>query len=259
MSGLAGLRALVTGATGDIGLAIAAALAQAGAEVHAVGRRPDRLALVAQAGATPHAVDLTQDAALQALLSALGPINIVVLGAADSAEMAPFLANSLDTMREVMETNFFSAARLIHVVLPGMVEREWGRVIAISSLAASIGEAHGPSYCASKAALDGLLRNLAIDYSPAGVTFNTIEPGPVLTERFNRWGATKARRMAMAAAVRRLGTPEDIAAAVCFFASPGAGFVTGESLRVDGGMHLGNPMAAMYIRESSRAKEDGGA
>jgi NAD(P)-dependent dehydrogenase (short-subunit alcohol dehydrogenase family) len=169
--------------------------------------------------------------------------------------MATFLQGGTATLARIMAVNFFAPAALCHAALPGMVERGWGRLIAISSLASSIGEAHGPGYCASKAALDGLFRNLAIDYSPAGLTVNTIEPGALATERLSRHGAVKARRYALAAAVRRVGLPEDVAHAVTFLASPQAGFVTGESLRVDGGLHLGNPMAAMYVRPGRQDRE----
>lgn len=255
---LDGKTALVTGASSDLGRAIALTLADAGAVVHALGRRSERLAeLAALAPDTvvPHAVDLHDEAALVRTLAAIGRVDVLVLNAAHSPELAPFLKGGMEKLRAIMETNFFAAARLMHGVLPGMVEGRWGRVIAISSLASSIGEAHGPSYCASKAALDGMLRSLAIDYSPAGVTFNSIEAGPVATERFAAYGPTKARRFALAAAVRRVGEPGDVAHAVRFLASPEAGYVTGESLRVDGGLHLGNPLAAMYVREASDAKE----
>ena len=251
---LDGRTALVTGATSDVGVALVRALAADGAVVHAAGRRQDRLHQLADAappGAriVPHAFDLADEAAFALALGDMGPIDVVVLNAAHPAEATPFLEGGMANLRGIMETNFFAAARVVHAVLPGMAARGWGRVIHVSSLAASIGEAHGPAYCASKAAMDSLLRNLAIDYSPRGVTFNAIEAGPLLTERMQKWGPAKARRMAMAAAVRRLGTPEDVAAAARYLASPQASFVTGEALRVTGGIHLGNPLAAMYVRE----------
>lgn len=254
---LAGKTAVVTGATSDTGRAIALALVEAGATVHALGRRPERLEeLVALAAeVVPHAVDLHDGPALERMLAGIGRVDVLVLNAAHPPELAPFLKSGMDQLRAIMETNFFAASRLILGVLPGMLEGRWGRIIAISSLAASIGEAHGPSYCASKAALDGMLRNLAIDYSPSGVTCNSIEAGPVATERFANYGPTKARRFAMAAAVRRVGEPRDVAHAVRFLASPLASYVTGECLRVDGGLHLGNPLAAMYVREASEPRE----
>ncbi len=330
---LHGKIALVTGATSDLGRAIVLELVAAGARVHALGQRTDRLReLLAEPGAGPagdsggrsegdsgagsklasgtatvgdtkvdsgagfvgdtkvvsgtatlgdtkvdsgagfvgdsgswsvggpvavHAVDLRDTAAVSALLSGIGPIDILVLNAAHPPEAAPFLAGGMDKLRPIMEVNFFSPAQLILALLPGMVDRSWGRVIVISSLAAAIGEAHGPSYCASKAALEGLMRNLAIDYSPSGVTFNAIEAGPVMTERLQAWGATKARRFAMAAANRRVAQPEDVAYSVLCLASPRASHITGEELRVDGGLHLGNPFAAMYTRPGQAAQGTG--
>lgn len=261
---LEGRTALVTGATSDVGAAIARAFAEDGAVVHAAGRRRDRLrALADEAPAgqriVPHAFDLEDETALALALVGIGPIDIVVLNAAHPAEAAPFLTGGMANLRAIMETNFFAAARVVQAALPGMAERGWGRIIQVSSLAASIGEAHGPAYCASKAAMDALLRNLAIDYSPRGVTANAIEAGPLLTERMEKWGPAKARRMALASAVRRLGTPDDVAAAARYLASPAASFVTGEALRVTGGIHLGNPLAAMYVREATNPAPGGEA
>lgn len=282
---LAGRTALVTGATSDLGRALVLELASAGADVHALGRREEKLASLAASSSggkpavtgnltalcaasdtvpqhsakldaqfgtvTPHSLDLRDEAAVARLLATVGPIDILVLNAAHPPEAAPFLLGGMDKLRPIMEVNFFSPAQFVLALLPGMLERQWGRVIAISSLAAAIGEAHGPSYCASKAAFEGLMRNLAIDYSPGGITFNVIEPGPVMTERLQVWGPAKARRFALASAVRRVAQPEDVAHAVLFLASPRAGHITGEELRVDGGLHLGNAFAAMYVRPGS--------
>lgn len=255
MMQLAGKSALVTGASGDTGMAIALALVEAGATVHATGRREDRLLELRERAPeriVPHVAEFSDADAAERLIAATGPIDILVCNAAHPPEMAPLLKGGMSSLRSIMEVNFFAAAALIHAVLPGMIERGWGRVIAISSIASSIGEAYGPSYCASKAALDGMLRNLAIDYSPEGITFNSIEPGPIATERLAGWGATKARRLAMAACVRRVAQPEDVAYAVQFLASPQASIITGESMRLDGGLSLGNPLSAMYVRQAKR-------
>lgn len=236
--------ALVSGATSDIGAAICAALQTQGARVVGLGRRLERL----PAGVEGLAVDLSDAAALRAALEGVGPVDVFVHNAAHEPEKKPFLEGGPATVRTLMEVNFMSATEVTHAVLPGMVSRGFGRLVFISSLAASLGEAHGPAYCASKAALEGFARSLAIDYTPAGVTTNIVAPGPVVTERLEGFGKTKARRFAMAAAARRLGEPADVAHAVSFLASPAASYITGETLRVDGGLHLGNPLAAMYVR-----------
>ncbi|MBM3271139.1 MAG: SDR family oxidoreductase [Candidatus Sericytochromatia bacterium] len=248
MSDLAGKVALVIGATSDVGLAISLALAEAGATVHATGRRSERLAAL-HGSATAHVLDLADADGVQTLLTGI-QADVLVLNAAHESEAAPFLEGGMSKLRPIMEINFFAAAAVCLRLLPGMVERGWGRVLAVGSLAASLGEAHGPAYCASKAALEGLFRNLAIDYSRHGITFNTVAPGPIATERLARWGPTKARRLAMATANRRVASPEDVAHAVRFLASPAAGHITGEELRLDGGLHLGNP--PMYVREPDR-------
>lgn len=253
---LAGRTALVTGATSDIGLAIARGLAEDGATVWAAGRRMERLAALAADHpdrVKPIAFDFTDPAALAAAMEKIGAVDVLVMNAAHPPEKAPLLEGGEANLRAIMETNYFAASRVLLAVLPGMLERGFGRVIHISSLAASIGEAFGPAYCASKSAMDSLMRTCAIDYSPKGVTFNAIECGPLETERMAKWGAAKARRMAMATTVRRLGNGADIAHAVRFLAAPAAGWVTGEMMRVDGGIHLGNPMSAMFIREGSGA------
>ncbi len=251
---LNGKVALVTGATSDMGAAIALALETAGARVVGVGRRGDRLAALearSGGGVRTFVADLACEGAVESILAEIGHVDILVHNAAHPPELAPFLKGGMETLRRVMEVNFFAAASLSAAVIPGMLERRWGRIIAISSLAASLGEAYGPAYCASKAAMEGLIRNLAIDYSPHGLTANIIQPGPVLTERLELFGKAKARRFALASAVRRLGDPMDVANAVAFLASPQASFITGETLRVDGGLHLGNPLSAMYIREAA--------
>jgi NAD(P)-dependent dehydrogenase (short-subunit alcohol dehydrogenase family) len=152
-----------------------------------------------------------------------------------------------------MEVNFFAGVTLLQTVLPGMVERRWGRVVHISSLAAAIGQAQAPGYCASKAAMDALLRSVSIDYAHSGVTANSIEIGPIDTERLRAHGPMKLRRLAFSAAVRRVGTPEEVAHTVAYLVSEHAAFVTGATLRVDGGISLGNPLSTMYVKEGSEA------
>jgi NAD(P)-dependent dehydrogenase (short-subunit alcohol dehydrogenase family) len=249
---LDGRHALVSGATSDIGLAIVGSLLSAGATVHALGRRLERLDTLQHERLHAHAIDLVDEGAVASLAST-GSIDILVLNAAHPSERKPLLTGGVSLVRAVMEVNFFAGVTLLQAVLGGMVDRRWGRIVHISSLAAAIGQAQAPGYCASKAALDALCRNVAIDYSAFGVTANSIEVGPVNTERLQAHGPIKLRRLAFSTAVRRLGNPEEVAHAVSYLVGEHAGFITGESLRVDGGIHLANPMSTMYVKEGSES------
>jgi NAD(P)-dependent dehydrogenase (short-subunit alcohol dehydrogenase family) len=140
-----------------------------------------------------------------------------------------------------VETDLHGTFRLLRAFLPGMQARGRGRVILIGSLSGMVGVSAYPAYCAVKAAYEGLVKNLAVDYSKYGMTVNLISPGFIATERFEHAAPEALRAKFIAAtASKRLGRPQDVADAVAFLASERASYLTGVNLPVCGGLNLGN-------------------
>lgn len=254
MPALDGKVALVTGASRGIGKATALQLAGMGCDVAVVSLEdvPD---LEAVAGAIRRAgrrvlvldVDVADHArtrrAVDEVVAALGPVDILVNNAGMSQPRAILEMTEADWDR-TMAVNLKSVFNWSKAVLAGMLARGWGRIISISSLGAKNGGGGPPhsvsraAYAASKAGILGFTRGLALEAAPA-VTVNAICPGPIYTRLTESiMGGERGREYARRIPVGRLGTPEDVAAAVAFFASPDASFVTGEVMDVNGGIYL---------------------
>lgn len=251
MSGsLGGLSALVTGGGTGIGQALAMALAGAGAAVAICGRREaplleTRAAIEAAGGRCAHHVlDVADEAAAGRLAAACPDLDIVVNNAGVSP-LQPWADVEPEAFRTVLATNLEAPFRIIQAVAPGMLARGFGRIVNITSIYGLVGgnprcypglEWDIPAYVASKFALTGLTRHLAIRFAPHGVTVNAIAPGPIETA-LSAAKLTPPVREAITAAIPagRLGAPADLAAAVLFLASRDAGFVTGQVVTVDGG------------------------
>ncbi len=248
MLSLAGRAALVTGASRGIGRAVARLLGRMGADL-AIDHLGDPLAADELAGelramgrsAATFDVDVARPDVASALVAAaeaaLGPIDVLVLSAARSTQ-GPLEELAEEEIEAQIATNFRATVRLLDAVVPGMVARGFGRVVAIGSVVQAAPLPTLPIYGALKAAQDHLLRNLAVRHARAGVTFNTVSPGLVRTER-NAWrrrpGGDWERFARTANFMGRAGEPEEIAWAVAMLCAPGASFVTGENLFVAGG------------------------
>jgi 3-oxoacyl-[acyl-carrier protein] reductase len=244
MFDLAGQTALVSGASGGIGAAIAKALHSRGAQVMLGGTRRDALsALADQLGERAHIglADLADPAAVDLLVkdaeSRMGRIDILVNNAGIARD-ALTLRMSDEGWRTVIEVNLTAAFRLTRAVLRGMVRRRHGRVIGITSVVAFTGNAGQANYAAAKAAMIGMSKSIAVEIAGRGITVNCVAPGAIATGMTDRLPEAQRARLLGAIPAGRFGAPEDVAAAVVFLASAEAGYVTGQTLHVNGGMAM---------------------
>jgi 3-oxoacyl-[acyl-carrier protein] reductase len=243
MFDLAGRTALVTGATGAIGGAIAAALAARGARVAVSGTRADALADVAAAlpagVALPCRLDDPEavEALVPAALEALGGLDILVNNAGITRDNLGVRMKDSE-WDAVMRVNLEAAFRLARAALRPMMKARHGRIISVSSIVGVTGNPGQANYAAAKAGLIGMTKALAAEVASRHVTVNCIAPG------FIRSAMTEALAEAQQAALMaripagRLGAPEDVAAAAVFLASDEAGYMTGATLHVNGGMAM---------------------
>lgn len=246
---LDGRRALVTGAGTGLGRQIALGYAEAGAELVICGRRraplEETAALAGELGADVRVVptDVSDEEQVQALVAQAGEIDILVNNAG-LAPNQPWMEVTVDAWREVMALNVEAPFRLTQLLAPPMIDRGWGRIVNVSSMYGSVGGDPDrypagwdvPSYFASKHALNGITRYLAPRLAPYGVCINSLSPGPFESEQ-NAEMLTEETRASMVrhTPARRMGGSEDLKAAAVFLGSPGAAFVTGQVLLVDGG------------------------
>lgn len=243
--------AFVSGSGRGIGRAIAIALAESDHAV-AVGdlREPEgneTVELIRKAGGKALFVPLdvadsaSVHAALKRAVEELGPVDVLVNNAGWD-ELKPFTATDEAFWQKVVDINYLGTLRLIHAVLPGMLERKWGRIISISSDAARVGSSFEAVYSGAKGAIISFSKTLAREVARKGVTANSVCPGPTRTPGFESvvdpTNAKLLESMVKSVPLGRLGEPEDIAAAVVYLASERAGYVTGQTLSVSGGLTM---------------------
>lgn len=246
---LNGKHAIVTGGGTGIGLAIARALADQGAQVTITGRRLSKLQEVAGPNIHPLEMDVQSEASvvdgIAQAVEARGPIQICVPNAG-IAEGRAILKTDLDFWRDMMATNLDGAFLTIRESLKSMTTTEWGRVIAVSSIAGIKGLKGAPTYTASKHALLGLIRALAADYAKKPYTFNALCPAYVDTAIVSsnvdsimaRTGmsADEARELMVGVNPHgRLITPEEVADAALFLCGPNSGSMNGQAIQIAGG------------------------
>lgn len=244
MFDLTGRTALVTGASGGIGGAIARALYAQGAAVMLAGTRRAALeALAAELGerARIETADLAEPAAADRLVAAaenaMGRLDILVNNAG-LARDALALRMKDDDWLKVLDIDLTAAFRLSRAALRGMVRRRHGRIVSVTSVVAVAGNPGQANYAAAKAGLIGMSKSIAAEVASRGVTVNCVAPGFVETAMTAALPAEQRARLGAAIPAGRFGAPDDIAAAVAYLASAEAAYVTGQTLHVNGGMAM---------------------
>jgi 2-hydroxycyclohexanecarboxyl-CoA dehydrogenase len=239
---------MVTGGARGIGRGIALALAADGRAVAVADLLEDEAAQTARAiggRALAVALDVTDSgsvtAAVEQVEGSLGPIDVLVNNAGWD-EARPFLETDEPFWDRVIEINFKGGLRVTRAVLPGMVERGWGRLVNIGSDAGRVGSSLESVYSGAKGGVIAFTKTIAREVARSGVTANTVCPGPTRTPLLDRMADEGGERfvesLTRAVPMRRLGEPEDVAAAVAFLASDAAGYITGQTLSVSGGLTM---------------------
>ena len=242
---LQGQVALVTGASRGIGRAIAAALAAQGVVVIGTATSDTGATAIGEALA-PHGgrgivLDVNDGAALEAAIDAIvkqhGALQILVNNAGITRDMLAMRMKDAD-WDAVLDTNLKAVFRASRAVMRTMMKQRYGRIVNITSVVGASGNAGQANYAAAKAGVAGMTRALARELGSRGVTVNCVAPGFIATDMTG--GLAEAQKAALLAQIPlgRLGTPQEIAAAVLFLASPAAGYITGTELHVNGGMFM---------------------
>jgi 3-oxoacyl-[acyl-carrier protein] reductase len=240
MFDLSGKRALVTGASGGIGAAIARGLHAQGCTVDLAGRRRDALdELAAELGDRCAVVtgDIADVAAAEAMVAAADPVDVLVNSAGITRDMLALRLKDAD-WEAVIDTNLSAAFRLSRAALRGMIRRRYGRIVNITSIVGVTGNPGQANYAAAKAGLIGMSKALAQEVAARGVTVNCVAPGFIDTAMTQALDDRQRETLLGRIPTARLGTGADIAAAAVYLASDEAGYVTGQTLHVNGGMAM---------------------
>uniref|UniRef100_A4T823 3-oxoacyl-[acyl-carrier-protein] reductase MabA n=1 Tax=Mycolicibacterium gilvum (strain PYR-GCK) TaxID=350054 RepID=A4T823_MYCGI len=227
--------AVVTGGASGIGAAVVERLRADGLQVATIDLNPGDAKF-------SYAADVTDrsavDAALDEIRAELGPVTVLV-NAAGLDRFKKFLDLSFEEWQKVVDVNLNGVFHCTQAVLPDMIEAGWGRIVNISSSSTHSGQPYMSPYVAAKSAVNGLTKSLALEYGPAGITVNAVPPGfidtPMLRKAEQRGFLGDTEQQIQQTPVRRMGRPEDIAAACAFFISEEAGYITGQILGVNGG------------------------
>ncbi|MGV6840417.1 MAG: 3-oxoacyl-[acyl-carrier-protein] reductase [Planktomarina sp.] len=244
MFDLTGKNALITGASGGIGGAIAKALHGAGATVALSGTRVDPLqALADELGERAYVLpcNLSDAEAVTALpkqaIDAMGRVDILVNNAGVTKDNL-FMRMSDEEWSTVLDINLTSTMRLCKGVMRGMMKSRWGRIVNISSIVGATGNPGQANYAASKAGMVGMSKSLAYEVASRGITVNCIAPGFIATAMTDKLNDDQKGAIMGQIPAGRMGDASDIGAAVLYLASPEAGYVTGSTVHVNGGMAM---------------------
>jgi 3-oxoacyl-[acyl-carrier protein] reductase len=241
---LTGKTALITGATGPIGGAIARVLHAQGATIAVSGTRREILdQLAADLGERVHvlACDLADAAAADDLVpraeAAMGQLDVLVANAGMTRDNLLVQLRDED-WEQVIAINLSATFRLARAAVRGMMRRRFGRIIAITSVVATTGNPGQANYVAAKAGIAGMIKAIAAEYAKRGITANCVAPGFILTPMTQKLNDKQREVILAKIPANRAGTPDEVAAAVVFLASNEAAYVTGQTLHVNGGMAM---------------------
>ena len=253
MRGLEGRVVIITGGGGGIGGATAKRLGQEGAKVAVLDINTATAALTATAitaaggTAQPFACDITDHAGVARTVvdveAALGPVSVLINNAGWDV-FKPFVDTTPAEWQRLIAINLVGALNMHHAVLPGMVARRHGRIVNIASDAARVGSSGEAVYAACKSGLLGLSKTLAREHARHGITINVVCPGPTETALFQEFRKGSSNPDKLDEAFRRsvpmgrIGQPDDLPGAICFFASDDAAYITGQVLSVSGGLTM---------------------
>ena len=243
MFDLSGRTALVTGASGGIGEAIARQLHAQGATLVLAGRRSEALAALAEAlgeRARVEVAELSDPQAAEQLIAAAadgGGPDVLINNAGLTRDNLAVRMKDED-WQTVLEVNLTAVFRLTRAALRGMMRRRWGRIVNVTSIVALTGNPGQVNYAAAKAGMIGMTKSLAAEVATRGITVNCVAPGFIETPMTAALSEDQRRRLLERVPVGRLGTPDDVAAAIGYLASQEAAYVTGQTLHVNGGMAM---------------------
>ena len=239
--------ALVTGGSRGIGRGIAQALAEAGAEVVVAARGLEgaerTAAEIAESGGKARGIslDIGDDASVEAGVKALvgdyGTIPLLVNNAGITRDNL-LLRMKKDEWDHVIGTNLTGIYRMCRAVVPTMVKKRFGRIVNVTSVVGSMGNAGQSNYAASKSGIEGFSRSLARELASRNITVNCVAPGFIETDMTADLGEDTRKKLLDQVPIKRLGTPQDVAAAVSFLLGDGASYITGCTLEVNGGMYM---------------------
>jgi 3-oxoacyl-[acyl-carrier protein] reductase len=242
---LAGEVALVTGASRGIGAAIADELSRLGARVVGTATTDAGAAAIgerlAAGGGAGRRLDVTDGASIDALVESIGkeiaPVSILVNNAGITRDNLLMRMKDED-WQAILDTNLSSVFRACRAVMRPMMKARKGRIISIASVIGLTGNPGQANYAAAKAGIIGFSKSLAREIGSRGITVNVVAPGFIETDMTRDLPEAARQKMLTDTALGRLGAPADIAAAVAFLASPGAAYITGETLHVNGGLYM---------------------
>ena len=236
--------ALVTGASGDIGAAIAVSLAKQSAKVAITGRRSNILEKMCSEypkAFTSIVCDLSKSKNVDMLVpeveDKVGPIDILINNAGITDDQLAIRMNK-DMWNSVMEVNLFAAFYLSKSVIKGMMKRRYGRIIQITSIVGHIGNPGQVNYAASKAGLVGMSKSLALEVASRNITSNCIAPGFIKTSMTEGLNESQKEKLIEKIPSKKLGLPQDVASACVFLASEEAAYINGSTIHVNGGLAM---------------------